>query len=247
MFPGLHQERDLVDEQIRYYRARAPEYDDWFLRRGRYDRGPELNKRWFSEVAEVEQALAAMGELGNVLELAAGTGQWTRRLTSQARSVHCVDASPETLTLNRARLAGQLGSTAAVSFELADLFKWHPSRRYNTVAFGFWLSHVPRRRFEDFWSMVAEALVPGGRVFLVDSQAEPTGTARDQTIDVGDEATRRLNDGREFTIVKLYYDPAVLTALLDHMGWDLPILRTTTYFVYGSGRRRSSGGVATNV
>lgn len=31
----------LLDEQAAHYRARAPEYDEWWLRTGRYDRGPE--------------------------------------------------------------------------------------------------------------------------------------------------------------------------------------------------------------
>ena len=33
----------LLQEQIAYYRARAGEYDQWFLREGHYDHGPELN------------------------------------------------------------------------------------------------------------------------------------------------------------------------------------------------------------
>ena len=40
---------DILEEQRAYYRARAPEYENWIHRRGRYDRGPEvtLNEcRW---------------------------------------------------------------------------------------------------------------------------------------------------------------------------------------------------------
>ncbi len=40
----------LLEEQVAYYRARASEYDDWFLRRGRYDRGVVRNLRWFEQV-----------------------------------------------------------------------------------------------------------------------------------------------------------------------------------------------------
>ncbi len=29
----------FVKEQIAYYQARAGEYDEWFFRQGRYDRG----------------------------------------------------------------------------------------------------------------------------------------------------------------------------------------------------------------
>ena len=37
---------DTLREQIAYYRARADEYDEWFLRRGRYDHGDAENARW---------------------------------------------------------------------------------------------------------------------------------------------------------------------------------------------------------
>jgi SAM-dependent methyltransferase len=34
-----------LSRQLDYYRARAGEYDDWWFRTGRYDRGPEANAR----------------------------------------------------------------------------------------------------------------------------------------------------------------------------------------------------------
>lgn len=46
-----------LQEQVDYYRARASEYDEWFYRIGRYDRGREINQRWFNEVAVVKSAL----------------------------------------------------------------------------------------------------------------------------------------------------------------------------------------------
>ena len=47
--------RELIQEQIAYYRARAAEYDDWFFRRGRYDRGRDFNEQWTGELAEPER------------------------------------------------------------------------------------------------------------------------------------------------------------------------------------------------
>ena len=32
-------DRDLERDMVDYYEARAPEYDDWYLRRGRFERG----------------------------------------------------------------------------------------------------------------------------------------------------------------------------------------------------------------
>ena len=35
----------ILLDQIAYYRARAGEYDQWWFRAGRYDRGPELDRK----------------------------------------------------------------------------------------------------------------------------------------------------------------------------------------------------------
>ena len=39
---------EVLASQRAYYRARASEYDAWFLRQGRYDRGEAHRAQWFS-------------------------------------------------------------------------------------------------------------------------------------------------------------------------------------------------------
>jgi SAM-dependent methyltransferase len=216
---------DLLEEQIAYYRARAPEYDDWYHRRGRYHRPPETRRVWAAGVAELEAAAAAFAPTGQVLELAAGTGLWTQRLVRTATAVTAVDASPEVLELNRSKAAG-VG--APVEYVLADLFAWEPPRRYDVVFFGFWLSHVPPRRFDAFWDLVERALVPDGRVFLIDDGPRP---------DPGDEAgvsRRELADGRTFDIVKVYWSPEDLEERLAPLGWSADLRVAAGLFLYGS-------------
>jgi 2-polyprenyl-3-methyl-5-hydroxy-6-metoxy-1,4-benzoquinol methylase len=225
---------DLLNSQLEYYRARAAEYDEWFLRKGRYDHGPELNRRWFSEITELRHWLSRQGPLGDVLELAAGTGLWTESLATQSRSLHCIDAAPEALILNRARMTRH---EADITYELADIFQWRPSRRYDTIFFGFWLSHVPEDRFVPFWRLVEEACADGGHTLLVDSLADPASTARDQVIEGSGQVTRRLNDGREFRIVKKFWDPNRLAQRLATIGWEARLDTTPTYFLFGTAAR----------
>jgi demethylmenaquinone methyltransferase/2-methoxy-6-polyprenyl-1,4-benzoquinol methylase len=228
----------LLHEQLAYYRARAGEYDEWFLRQGRYDRGPALNGQWFAEVEAVAVALDAFDPAGRVLELAGGTGLWTQRLVQTAAGVTVVDASPEMLALNRERVGEQ------VRHIQADLFDWRPDATYDVVFFSFWLSHVPPDRFDSFWDLVRACLAPGGRFFFIDSLYNEAATATDHRLE-GPEAltlTRRLNDGREYRIVKIHYQPEALAAQLADLGWHATVHATANHFLYGFG---SHGGSTT--
>jgi demethylmenaquinone methyltransferase/2-methoxy-6-polyprenyl-1,4-benzoquinol methylase len=165
-----------------------------------------------------------------VLELAAGTGLWTPRLVALAEHVTAVDAAPEALALNRERVGERAELVAA------DLFTWEPDRPYDVCFFGFWLSHVPRARFAEFWQLVDRALVPDGRVLFFDNAKPFPGSTSVQT---GDETARRtVSDGREFEIVKRFYEPLELEAELAALGWDASVRTTANgIFLVGSARR----------
>jgi len=223
---------NMLNEQISYYQARSQEYDEWFYRQGRYDRGEALNRRWFSEVEEVRRALHAFEPAGNVLEIACGTGLWTAQIVQHATQVTAIDAVSEVLEINRTRVR-----SSKVHYLQANIFEWQPHEWFDTIFFAFWLSHVPPERFEAFWALVKSALKPSGRVFLIDSRYDSTSTAQDHALE-GSKATsvsRRLNDGREFRIVKVFYDAAHLTERLAQTGWQFKIEETSHYFIYGRG------------
>jgi 2-polyprenyl-3-methyl-5-hydroxy-6-metoxy-1,4-benzoquinol methylase len=226
----------ILDEQLTYYRERAPEYDEWFLRQGRYRRSEADAIAWRREVDEVRGWLASL-ELRDldVLELASGTGLWTEQLLASGASVTAVDAAPEML----AQLTARVDATRLRCIQ-ADLFDWSPDRRYDAVVSCFFMSHVPDERFDAFLGLVHRSLVPGGRVFLLDGLREPTSAAKDHVLpdDGSQTMRRRLNDGREFTIVKRFRGDAELTSSCAARDLDVAVLRTTTYFQVVLGARR---------
>lgn len=222
----------LLDEMQAYYTARAPEYDEWWQRQGRYDRGADHNAQWFTEIDAVAAALADFAMTGDLLELAPGTGNWTERLLPTANTITAVDASPAMIELNRARFPH-----APITYHQADLFTWQPDRLYDGVFFGFWISHVPRERLAAFLATVASALRPGGKLFLIDNLRESTATSPDQRLpELGEQVTtRRLNDGRTFQIVKNFFQPADLAAHFQQAGLAVEVMTTASYFIYGAG------------
>lgn len=205
----------LLAEQISYYSARAPEYEAGALDLPGGD--------------EIEDALDSFRPTGDVLEMACGTGEWTRQLLRHARSLTAVDASREMLAIASRRL----GHDPRVQFIEADLFRWRPTRRYDVVFFGFWISHVPLERFDAFWSTVAECLSPRGRVFFADDAYRTA----DELIEGESSATirRELEDGTAFRAVKVPHTAPELERRLTDLGWRIEVHQTSGPFYWGSG------------
>ena len=151
-----------------------------------------------------------------------------------------MDASPEVLEINRARLR-EAGLEASVRYVQADLFDWRPDDAYDAVFFGFWLSHVPPERFGAFWDLVRSALRPGGRVFFVDSLGAETQAEKERCLQDprGHTTTRQLNDGRKFRIVKIFHDPAALERRLADLGWRFSARTTENHLLFGFGEPRA--------
>lgn len=205
----------LLAEQISYYSARAPEYEAGALDLPGGD--------------EIEDALDSFRPTGDVLEMACGTGEWTQQLLRHARSLTAVDASREMLAIASRRL----GHDPRVQFIEADLFRWRPTRRYDVVFFGFWISHVPLERFDAFWSTVAECLSPRGRVFFADDAYRTA----DELLEGESSATirRELEDGTAFRAVKVPHTAPELERRLTDLGWRIEVHQTSGPFYWGSG------------
>jgi SAM-dependent methyltransferase len=202
-------DRELIEEQIAYYRARAAEYDAT---------SPNPDDDPFADAAgRIRAALRRFEPRGRVVELAAGTGQWTGILADYADQLIATDASPEMLELNAAKV-GERG----VHYRVADAFAMDPTHDQDVVFFGFFLSHVPHGRFEDFWSVVDGLLAPGGRVFFVDEAAH--GLWEEDWVDREAGIVRRpLSDGRVHRAVKVLWAPADLEQRLGELGWEVSV------------------------
>ena len=89
--------------------------------------------------------------------------------------------------------------------------------------------------------MVADALAPDGRVVMVDDGVrDAEGVARFASDPSGTGPSRRLPDGREFTIVKVAYAPDELEALLADLGWaaEVTLLSLESYVLVAHPSRR---------
>jgi SAM-dependent methyltransferase len=205
----------VVREQIDYYRRRANEYDATSA-----PEGDTLARQGL----RLEQALRDFRPEGRVLEVACGTGQWTRRLIRYADDLTALDSSAEMIRLARTKIG-----EAEVRFIEADVFSWRPSQSYDVVFFANWLSHVPETRFESFWSLIRDCLGDRGRVFFMD---ESRDAWRKEEFLEENLVLRRLGDGSAHRVVKVFWEPSELQERLRTMKWDSRV-ESTGDFIWG--------------
>jgi demethylmenaquinone methyltransferase/2-methoxy-6-polyprenyl-1,4-benzoquinol methylase len=191
-----------------YYAARASEYDQIYLK-------PERQ----SDLRAIEQWLPAVFAGSRLLEVACGTGYWTRFIAAAASSVLAVDAAPETLDIARERvLAGK------VRFLVGDAYALPASEPKCDAGFaGFWFSHVPKSRAREFLAGFNAALAPGARVVLLDNLfvAASSSPISEQDGEGNTYQARRLSDGTVHRVLKNFPSEGELRALAEGLGTDV--------------------------
>jgi demethylmenaquinone methyltransferase/2-methoxy-6-polyprenyl-1,4-benzoquinol methylase len=219
------------DEELRaYYAARAGEYDDWFLRKGRYSRGVIADTAWAADMDTATLWLDAQPLTGEIVELAAGTGWWSPLLAQKATTLWLYDINEEPLEFARQRLVAH---GLAAHIHVRDAWA-EPDRQVDALFCGFWLSHVSRARLGEFLALCRRWLKPGGRFAFIDSRRDPESSAIDHPPPENDLSVRRLDDGSEFTIVKVYWQPEELESALAAAGFrNVKVGHTPRFFIFG--------------
>jgi SAM-dependent methyltransferase len=190
----------VPDDLIDYYDARAPYYD------GAAAGPPPF---WVDEITTAMRATLA-GR--HVLEVACGTGLWTRRLADAAATVTAVDAAPSMVALARRAVGGHPN----VTVRAGDAYRLDAiDGTFDGGLAMQWWSHVPYDRHAEFLTGWHARLVPGAPVFVADNQLTPPWDER-LLRPPGQPDTyepRELPDGSRYTIVKNYFTAERLRAI----------------------------------
>jgi demethylmenaquinone methyltransferase/2-methoxy-6-polyprenyl-1,4-benzoquinol methylase len=229
---GPKQPDDIDAEMVRYYTARADEYDDWYLRSGRYSHGLH-DEAWKANLDAAAAWLRSRPFHGRIAELAAGTGWWSTVLARHGQ-LTIYDAAAEPLAIARGRLAA-----AGLAAEIKVRDAWAvPDRVVDGLFAGFWISHINRERLDEFFVLASRWLTPGGLLAFIDSRPDSESGARDHRPPQDDIQVRRLAGGASFRVRKVFYEPAHLQAALERAGFvDIDVVTTERFFVLGSARR----------
>ncbi len=220
----------ILEETKEYYRQRAPQFADW--NRGEYDGGSEPDASYLEEAKILLDALQTQNLKGSVLEIASGTGIWTKVLAKTATSLIALDSSPEMLDRCRSRL----GANPRVRYVVADFYNWIPDQEYDAASFSFWISHVPASKLDQFVSKLSSCLKPRGTIFFVDQQTQEM--KHEALVQSGGEvAWRTLDNGKRFKVFKHFYTPEEIRESFLAQGITTKITFTRTHFFYVQGEK----------
>ncbi|MBO2449279.1 class I SAM-dependent methyltransferase [Actinomadura barringtoniae] len=173
-----------------YYQERAGEYDAIYAK-------PERQ----NDLARLHAALPRLVEGRRVLEIAAGTGYWTRTLATSAATVTATDLNDQPLEVARARQYGP----AQVTFQTADAYALtEVPGDFDAVFIGFFWSHILREDVPRFLEGLRSRLNPGTAMIALDNRYVPgSSTPISRTTAAGDTYQERtLTDGRTYEILK---------------------------------------------
>jgi demethylmenaquinone methyltransferase/2-methoxy-6-polyprenyl-1,4-benzoquinol methylase len=208
-----------------YYAARAREYERVYAK-------PERQ----ADLKQIALLLPTFFAGCRVLEVACGTGYWTRFLAPAAKNVVAVDITPETLEV----AAKKPWPTGRVSFQVADAYALPDDFGAFDAAFaGFWWSHVPVRDRARFLSSLDRRLVDGAKVLLLDNlfvEGSNTPIAQ-RDADGNTHQRRQLDDGSEHLVLKNFPSEEELRADTAAFGRRMQFIALQYYWLFSYEKR----------
>ncbi len=204
-----HHSQSLIDEMNRYYDARAPWHDQYMDAHS-----PQQLAQRFSTVIDAIRPIITGKTL---LDVACGTGNWTRLLAPMAASILGLDRSDSCLQIARAKLP----DCANVQFVQDDAYQLETLNDQFDVLFAadFW-SHMPKKMIGPFLRNATGWLKPGATGVFLDMswqsffEDDPSQT----DVDGNRIFLRHLPDGSEFHVVKNFPTESEMRELIAPYG-----------------------------
>ena len=179
----------LTDDVKKYYAARASVYDETA---GYHDLEAEKLR------VNIKERYREIFRGCKVLEVACGTGYWTRVIGEVAENVLATDIDPSSISIAKSRCK----HLSNVHFQIADAYSPDGIPAGFNAALGiWWWSHIPKEQISQFLAALHSKLSSNALVLFVD-QLPYDGFARTQDAKGNTLEHRILPDGRAFWIVK---------------------------------------------
>jgi demethylmenaquinone methyltransferase/2-methoxy-6-polyprenyl-1,4-benzoquinol methylase len=203
---------------IAYYKNRAKEYENIYLKPERQD-----------EIKTTSALLQNIFADKTVFEIACGTGFWTERIAETAVSVFATDINKSVIDI-----AEQKSYTKGnVTFGLADIFDLSIETKCESLFGGFIWSHIKLQDMDTFIEAVNSAVLPGSTVVFMDNNFVEGSNHPITNTDIAGNTfqTRKLADGTTHLVLKNFPSNYFLQNKLAGCATDLKFIDLKYYWV----------------
>jgi len=202
-----------------YYTRRANEYE------GIYSK-PERQE----DLRPLKSIIGSIFRDHRVLEIACGTGYWTRYIAESATSIVATDVSKELLDL----AISKKYHSCSITFQQTDAYSMEKvGDNFNAGFCGFWWSHIPLTRRTQFLEIFHSKLNPGALVVMIDNNyVEGSSTPVSRKDEEGNTyQVRKLKDGTRYEVLKNFPEESNLHNFFEKVGENIQINNLTYYWL----------------
>lgn len=203
-----------------YYSKRAEEYDDVYHR---------PDKTRLKEQRLLAEYITQTFKGKFVLELACGTGFWTKYLFKPAKKVLATDYSLNMLEIASSRLSKNYN----IIFLQADAYNPPISiPKFNGAMANFWFSHISKRKIKQFLATLHSRLARNSVVLMADDvYIEGRGGELVRKENEDTLKRRVLKSGEQFDVLKNYYTSGQLKKIFSKYSHKLEIKYLTNFWI----------------
>lgn len=203
-----------------YYSKRAKEYNDVYHR---------SDKTRLKEQKFLAEYITQSFKGRFVLEVACGTGFWTKYLFKSAKKVLATDYNPNMLEIASSRLS----KSSNVIFLQADAYNPPISiPKFNGAMANFWFSHIPKKKIKQFLDTLHLRLAKNSVVLMADD-VYIKGRGGKLVQKEGQDTFKRrvLKSGEQFDVLKNYYTSEQLKKIFSEYSHRLEIKYLTNFWI----------------
>ncbi|MEE9443699.1 MAG: class I SAM-dependent methyltransferase [candidate division Zixibacteria bacterium] len=197
----------MRDQTIEYYQKRAAEYDKI------YYRDNPMRQAELKDLYGLSQGV--LSKL-SVLDIACGTGFWTRIISEQAREITGIDINQATLDE-----AGKKEYNCPVEFIPGDWRKIPEiDKQFDGLLMTYVLSHVKRQDSDTLRETIKNIIPAGSPAFICDNNliCEMEKELIWDKEKINSYKLRKLENGKKYMILKNYFDNEELLRIFEQWG-----------------------------
>lgn len=205
-------------DMVSYYKERANEYEKIYAR-------PERQH----DLLLARQILQEAFRDKEVLEIACGTGYWTKIISKTADSILATDINDAVINLAKSKAY----FTSKIKFQLADIFNLPGTTKHESLFGGFIWSHIKLQELVRFIDTINHQVKPGSDIILMDNNfVEGSNLPLTDMDNFGNTyQTRQLENGTMYQVLKNFPTEDFIKQLLTDKAKNIEFINLEYYWI----------------